>query len=146
MRIDLEDLGFDRGAHILVQRALAASSEGEVVELSGRDPHLVLHATTWCRAEGHACEVVASRATGLQRVRIRGGGAAGARAHGAERSRPVRAGRGSELLARPPATWGLAARGALIEAGAAAPPAFDRHSSPQARPPRAGLPPAGAGP
>jgi hypothetical protein len=124
MPIDLDDLGFDRGAHILVQRGLAGLPVGGAIDVRGRDPHFALHATTWCREEGHRCEVVGTTDGGAYEVRIVKGTASVARARGAERSGPVDPDDPNGLLAHPSPTWGLAARGALVEAGAPA-PTFD---------------------
>src|SRR5450432_3514843 len=107
MRIDLEELGFDRGAHIIVQRELGGLPEGDALEVSGRDPHLVLHATTWCRGEGHGCEVIESTVGGAHAVRVRKGAASSQRERGAERSGPIDPGAAPGLLAHPPSTWGL---------------------------------------
>ena len=85
MRIDLDDLGFDGGAHILVDRALGTLPVGGALEVHGRDPHLALHLTTWCRAEGHRCEL----AEGGLVARVMKGSADAARWRGAERSAPI---------------------------------------------------------
>jgi hypothetical protein len=86
-----------------VARALAALAPGEKLEVHGRDPQLVTHLGAWARSRGH-------RTDGAVVVR---GDAEAARWRDA-----VRAG---DARARPEpaadATWGLAARGALIESG-----------------------------
>ena len=106
-RVDLGRLGFDRGAHLLVQRALNGLGEGERLEVRGSESSLTSHLRAWCRQRGHGCEA------GERLLVVRGG---------ADRSRwehATRAGgaglRGVEPHAE--ATWGLAARGALVEAG-----------------------------
>jgi len=116
MRIALDDLGFDRGAHLLIARALKPLAAGELIEVDGRDPNLVLHATTWCRTHGHAIDV---NSTG--EIRIRRGSAVDAPLAHAERVLPVTA---TDLREHAPAVWGLAARGALVEPGGPS-PAFD---------------------
>ena len=45
--------GFDRGAHVLVERALAGLTPGETLAVTGRDPHLRVHLPAWARAHGH---------------------------------------------------------------------------------------------
>jgi len=87
-----------------VARALADLSPGARVEVVGGDAHLGVHLRAWARAQGHTAEattVVKGRA-GDDRwrgaVRAGGPGPDGAVEH-------------------PPADWGLAGRGALIEAG-----------------------------
>jgi hypothetical protein len=100
--IDLGDLGFDEGAHLLVKRTLRDSSR---VEVRGTSPTLAVDLPAWCRALGHAVERI-GEAFAIDR------GSAD-RMHGAER-----AGTEREIADHPPARWGLAARGALVEAGA----------------------------
>lgn len=102
---DLEGLGLDQGGHILLKRALAGVAVGEGVEVRGRVPELAVHARAWARAQGH----------GFDWPYVVRGGAAGARLAGAE----VAGGRRPAEQAS--AAWGLAARGALVEAGG---PAF----------------------
>jgi hypothetical protein len=102
----LEGLGLDQGGHLLLKRALAGVAVGEAVEVRGSAPELAVHVRAWCRAQGH----------GYEWPYVVRGPASGARRAGAE----VAGGRG-EVADRAPATWGLAARGALVEAGG---PAF----------------------
>jgi hypothetical protein len=110
--LDLQDLGFERGAHLLVVHALAEVPVGGRLAVRGWDPALAIHLAAWCRARGHRLELPGERADGTLIV-VRGT-AEMARWHGAERAgEPSPAG----VVARPPATWGLAARGALVEAG-----------------------------
>jgi hypothetical protein len=100
--VDLDDLGLDEGAHLLIKRALATTPE---VIVQGRAPTLVSDLPAWCRAQGHRCEL------GVSGFRVSRGPYD--RWHGAERAGSVDA-----PVARAPARWGLAARGALVEAGA----------------------------
>src|SRR5258708_3239205 len=102
--IDLEDVGLDRGGHLLVQRALATLSIGDELVVNGRDPALNIHLMAWARAQGHSF-----RDGSLIR-----GGATDARWVGAERAGDYPPG---GAVSRPGPTWGVAARGALIEAG-----------------------------
>jgi hypothetical protein len=105
--VDLGGLGFDEGGHLLVKRALRANSE---VRVRGAAPDLDVHLRAWCRAGGHA---VREDPAG---VVIHRGPAEAQRWSGS-----ARAG-GAQPVEHPPQAWGLAARGALVEAGA---PAFD---------------------
>jgi hypothetical protein len=100
--IDLEDLGFDRGGHLLVERALAGVPVGGRLRVHGADPHLPVHLSAWARSQGHAVSdgVVTKGSAGTDRWR------------GA-----VRAGEAASVVDRPSPAWGLAARGALVEAG-----------------------------
>jgi hypothetical protein len=117
MRIDLDDLGVDRGGHLLVAHALRDLPPGAALQVCGRDPNLALHLETWCRAQGHGCTVRDDGPNGVT-VAIVPGAGAGARVRGATRA-GVAASVG--LVDRPPAEWGLAARGALVEAGGPTP-------------------------
>jgi len=110
--IDLEDLGFDRGAGLLVERALAPLAPGSRLEVVGRDPALSVDLAPWCRRRGHRLEptnVVVKGAAGSDRWI----GAARAGAPGPD-----------GVVDRPDSRWGLAARGALVEAGGS-PSGFD---------------------
>jgi hypothetical protein len=103
--IDLEDLGLDRGGHLLIQHALEAlPTEGEL-HVVGRDPALGIHLGAWARAQGHAVRDGNVLARGR---------AASERWSGAERAGGFSP---RDIVARPGPTWGVAARGALIEAG-----------------------------
>jgi hypothetical protein len=101
--IDLGELGLDRGAHLLLERALRA---GEPLELRGAHPELDIQLSAWSRAEGHRLE---RHTPGW---RLWPGPALGARLVGAER-----AGQLDRPSAQASPGWGLAARGALVEAG-----------------------------
>lgn len=104
--LDLEDLGFDEGAHVLVERALA---QAPMILVRGRSPNLAIDLPAWARTRGHRVEL------GDNSFRVTRTTAD--RWHGAERAGTLD--RASDhALAR----WGLAARGALVEAGA---PALD---------------------
>jgi hypothetical protein len=103
---DLDRLGLDAGGHLLVERALAGLPPGDQLTVTGRHPALRIHLGVWCRERGH-------RFDGGEPPVITKGRADQQRWHGA-----VRAG----LPDGPPdqtadQRWGLAARGALVEAG-----------------------------
>jgi hypothetical protein len=100
--VELADLALDEGAHLLVDRALRRA---ERIEVRGTAPTLAVDLPAWCRARGH--EVARTR-EGFSVAR----GTAD-RWRGAER-----AGRADAPAEHAPASWGLAARGALVEAGA----------------------------
>ncbi|HEX2118108.1 MAG TPA: hypothetical protein VHF91_02920 [Acidimicrobiales bacterium] len=100
--VELGDLGLDRGGHLLLKRALARVRVGDRVEVRGTAPELAVHVRAWCRAHGH----------GFDWPYVVRGEAEGARLRGAD----VAGGTG-QVVERPPATWGLAARGAVVEAG-----------------------------
>jgi hypothetical protein len=110
VQVDLGRLGFDEGGHLLVKRALRGVAVGEEIEVTGGAPELQLHLRTWCRSEGHAF-----RWEG--RALISRGGAESGRWSGSEC-----AGGAASVVEHAPRRWGLAARGAQVEAGA---PEFD---------------------
>jgi hypothetical protein len=112
--IDLDELGFDSGAHILVQRALRALSPDAQLTVQGHDPALRLHLGAWCREHGHAVAFEDAASPGTTSAVITRGRVEAERWSGAERA----GGPGPfEVLEKAPATWGLAARGALVEEG-----------------------------
>jgi len=108
-QVDLGAVGLDGGAHLLLRRALAPLRPGDRLAVLGTHPALRVHLPAWCRAEGHRVEWPDSRGA----VIIRGAGRDG-RWLGA-----TRAGAGTQgaVVDRPPARWGLAPRGALVEEG-----------------------------
>ena len=106
--VDLGSVGLDRGGHLIVKRALGLCDPGARVEVRGASPELATHLRAWCRVQGHALE------EGERLVVVRGDADLG-RWRGAERSGGVEPGAVAETA---PSAWGLAARGALVEAGA----------------------------
>jgi TusA-related sulfurtransferase len=117
--LDLGRLGFSDGAHLLVQRALRDATVGVPLHVTGTDPALGVHLRAWARREGHDFAEVADGPSGVYAVTP--GTSGHDRWAGAERAGGPGPG---GIVARPPAHWGLAARGALVEAGG--PPApFD---------------------
>jgi hypothetical protein len=115
-RLDLDRLGFEQGAHILVERALRDVRPGGRLRVVGHDPALDVHLRGWCRSTGHGFAVEP------RGFLVEPGPAHGQRWAGAERAGGARP---DGIVRRPPAHWGLAARGALVEAGGATPPRFD---------------------
>jgi hypothetical protein len=117
MQVDLGHLGFDEGGYLLVKRALRHVAVGEEVEVTGLAAAPEIHLTAWARAEGHQLRWAG---TGADRgpALLRRGGAEPARWTNAERAGladPLAAG---GVVEAPPLRWGLAARGATVEAGA----------------------------
>jgi len=109
---DLDGLGLDDGGHLLVQRALEPLPAGGRLTVTGRHPALRVHLTAWCREHGH--RVTEPPATGPDGpVEVIKGTAGEQRWRGA--SRAGAADGPPDERADP--RWGLAARGALVEAG-----------------------------
>ncbi len=111
--VDLDALPFDRGGHLLVERALRATAPGARLVVRARDADLGIHLRAWCRAAGHGFEE-----DGAGGFVVTTGTAGAARWTGAERAGAADPGAPGAVVEHPPARWGLAARGALVEAGA----------------------------
>ena len=112
--IDLEDLGFESGAHILLRRALRSLPPGGSLIVRGRAPDLRMHLGAWCRQHGHRVQLPRDSSPGQLSAVLTAGGVETARWSGAQRAG---ASHPSGVLDKAPATWGLAARGALVEEG-----------------------------
>ncbi|MFT4085146.1 MAG: ferritin-like domain-containing protein [Nocardioides sp.] len=112
--IDLESLGLDTGGHLLLERGLAGVEVGERLTVFGTEPQLALQVAAWSRAKGHRVEFPEAPAGSVlgPRITIRKGSAAEDRWVGA-----VRAGLPGSPSGTADPSWGLAARGALVEAG-----------------------------
>jgi len=104
--LNLQEMGFERGAHLLVKRALRQLPSGGKLQVEGSDPNLGVHLLAWCRAQGHA----------LDGYVVTRGDAAEGRWRGAERAGQVDPGRPGAVCDTPSSQWGLAARGAKVEA------------------------------
>jgi hypothetical protein len=117
--VDLGSLGFDRGAHLLLDHALAPLTPGARLAVIGSDPALRVHLGVWARSRGHAID---ANASGGPLVVVRGAAID-------DRLRDAtHAGDASAVTTtRADARWGLAARGALVEAGGPE-PRFDLDS------------------
>ncbi len=120
--VDLGRLGLERGGQILLKRALRGVSPGGAVTVRGTHEGLGVQLRAWCRMTGQDFEAPSSggnpsfagrviRNTDIDGRRVRAERAGG--------SDPVIAG---AVTDRPSLRWGLAARGALVEAGG---PDFD---------------------
>jgi len=116
--IDIEALGFDAGAHLLVKHALRAVAPGAELRVVGSAPGWDAQLAAWCRSQGHRCQVTQEDGRALARV-LRGDAEAG-RWRGAMHSGHADPAREGALAERADARWGLAARGATVEAGAPA--------------------------
>ena len=113
MHVDLEDLGFDRGGALLVKRALARAAGREIITVARHRAGSAGASACVVPRGGARVSIVESSAA----ARLSRGPALTQRWSGAER-----AGRADPLdpaavVEHPPQRWGLAARGALVEAG-----------------------------
>ena len=121
MPTDLGKLGFDEGGHLLVKRALRSVPVGQAIEIIGSAPELDVHLRGWCRSEGHPFRWEQGVSGEWQAIIVRGPAETG-RWAGAERAGAADARVPGAVVEQPPRKWGLAARGATIEAGT---PEFD---------------------
>ena len=122
--IDIKDLSFDRGAHLLINRALADTPVGSALGIRGCAPELTVQLRGWCRAQGHSFVLGEAGRNGAGGETpppvawvVRGSASQG-RWHKAQRAGWPDLNRPGAVVERPRATWGLAARGALVEEGA----------------------------
>jgi hypothetical protein len=124
MHLDLGSLGFADGGYLLVKRALRHAAAGEDVAVSGTASGLDADLRGWCRTEGHRFHWQPDAdGTGGHAVIVSGGFETG-RWAGSERVGQADARRADAVAEHPPRSWGLAARGATIEAGT---PDFNFH-------------------
>jgi hypothetical protein len=102
--VDLQELSLDRGGHLLVEHGLRTHGR---IQVRGTDPELPAQVATWCRMRGH--RIVDGMIVAAADDRWVGALPSG-------RPDP----RGPDAVAaHADARWGLAARGALVEDGAA---------------------------
>jgi hypothetical protein len=120
-QVHLGALGLDRGGHLLLKHALRQVPAGGRVEVSGSDPQLPVHLRAWCRVQGHEIESPAPHAGSEAVACIVRGSAETERWAASEVAGAADASRPGAVADHPPPHWGLAARGARIEAGG---PAF----------------------
>lgn len=73
MQLDLGELGFEEGGHLLVKRSLRQVPVGDEIEVTGQAPELDLHLRTWCRSEGHHFGWVRGESVAGHAVITRGG-------------------------------------------------------------------------
>lgn len=117
MPLDLERLPFEEGGYLLVKQALRALQAGDKLTITGSAPDLEPHLRAWCRQEGHTLLEARRHPHGIALV-VEAGAAPAQRWAGALRAGHANPRRRGAVVEHPPASWGLAARGALVEAGA----------------------------
>jgi hypothetical protein len=122
--VDLGSLPFSEGGHLLIKRALRGAGAGKSITVSGMSPELEIDLRSWCRDEGHALEIQARQPDQPAQATIVNGGAEAKRWTGAQRAGQADAAQADGVVTHAPRRWGLAARGATVEAGS---PEFDFH-------------------
>ena len=118
--VDLQTLGFDAGAHLLVKQALAGVAVGECVTVQGSAPGWHAQLAAWCRAQGHALQTPDGWLA-LPQLQVRKGSIQAGRWRGAAHTGHSDARQAGAVADKAEPRWGLAARGAAVEQGA---PAF----------------------
>jgi hypothetical protein len=124
MRVALGSLPFSEGAHLLVKRALRTVGPGREVTVVGSAPGLDIDLRAWCRAEGHRFDWRPAAEGSPAHAVIANGGTEAGRWAGAERAGRPGPSSPDSVAEHAPRTWGLAGRGAIVEAGT---PPFDFH-------------------
>jgi hypothetical protein len=119
--IDIEALGLDQGGLLLVRRALLEVAPGTELRVRGRAQAWTLHLATWCRQQGHAVRFD-ERTDGSCDAWVQRTANAEGRWRNAVNTGHALLDDGEMPGAMAEAEWGLAARGAYVEAGC---PRFD---------------------
>jgi hypothetical protein len=115
--IDIESLGLDQGALLLIRRALAERPVGGELRVRGQSPDWQMHLEAWCRSQGHPLRFETAEEALVTRGPHAEGRWLGAQSTGAAQGDA----NGAPAEDAAPG-WGLAARGATVEAGS--PPFF----------------------
>lgn len=116
--IDIESLGLDQGALLLIRRALAERPVGGELRVRGNSPDWRMHLEAWCRSQGHVLHFDAAR----EEAFVTRGPHAEGRWLGAQSTGFAQGDADGAPAEDAAPGWGLAARGATVEAGS--PPFF----------------------
>ncbi|MET3183201.1 UNVERIFIED_ORG: TusA-related sulfurtransferase [Variovorax guangxiensis] len=116
--IDIESLGLDQGALLLIRRALAERPVGGELRVRGNSPDWRMHLEAWCRSQGHVLHFDAAQEEAL----VTRGPHAEGRWLGAQSTGFAQGDADGAPAEDAAPGWGLAARGATVEAGS--PPFF----------------------
>ncbi len=118
--VELDTLGFDAGAHLLVKHALSQVAVGDAISVQGLAPGWHAQLAAWCRAQGHDLQTPEGWHQ-QPRLDVRRGSVQTGRWRGAAQTGHSDAGAAGAIADKAEPFWGLAARGAAVEQGA---PAF----------------------
>lgn len=124
MQVDLGSLGLAEGGYLLIKRALRRAGVREELDVSGSVPELDVDLRAWCRTEGHRFTWRPGPDGQRGHAIIVSGEAETSRWADARRAGQPGAARADAVAEHAPRSWGLAARGAMVEAGT---PEFDFH-------------------
>jgi TusA-related sulfurtransferase len=122
--LDLGSLAFSEGGHLLIKRALRNAGPGNTITVAGTSPELEIDLRSWCRDQGHTIQFQPRNGGHVAQASIVNGGAEAKRWTGAQRAGQADAAQAGGVVPHAPRRWGLAARGATVEAGS---PEFDFH-------------------
>ncbi|WP_213957239.1 ferritin-like domain-containing protein [Variovorax sp. dw_954] len=114
--IDIESLGLDQGALLLIRRALAEVPAGGQLRVCGHAPAWEMHLAAWCRQQGHAMRLD-DGAAGRVEAWVTNGGQVEGRWRGALSTGHAASDAPGMPAEEASPAWGLAARGAVVEAG-----------------------------
>lgn len=117
--IDIESLGLDQGGLLLVRHALASQPPGGDLGVRGSAPGWESHLEAWCRQQGHVLRFERPVDAPVQAWITRSIDAEG-RWRGAQATGHALLQAGEVPAAQALPSWGLAARGATVEAGSPA--------------------------
>ncbi|HXU92651.1 MAG TPA: ferritin-like domain-containing protein [Gallionella sp.] len=116
--IDIEDLGLDAGGHLLVKHGLLGVPPGGAINVVGSSAGWEAQLSAWCRNQGH--QVSLTEQAGRVVARVTRGAAQAGRWRGALHTGHADPSVEGAVVEQPQACWGLAARGATVEAGSPA--------------------------
>ena len=114
--IDIEGLGLDEGALLLIRRALDKCAPGGELRVRGHAPGWATHLAAWCRSQGHALNLD-EQGDGQLQARVTRSTQADGRWLGAQTTGHANLANGALPAMQAPSAWGLSARGATVEAG-----------------------------
>ncbi|HEY5807557.1 MAG TPA: ferritin-like domain-containing protein, partial [Povalibacter sp.] len=114
--IDIDGLPLDEGALLIIRSALRDLSADNSLRITGGAPDWDVHLTAWCRQQGHPVQITSLPNGQLEAVVTRGPWAEG-RWRNAMTAGDPEAGANDLPAAQADPLWGLATRGATVEAG-----------------------------
>ncbi len=117
--IDIEDLGLDAGAHLLIKHGLQRVPPGGEIAVVGRSPGWEAQLSAWCRSQGHPM-VLSAQEDGRVLARVTRGGFEAGRWRNAQHTGHADAAQPGAIADKALPSWGMAARGATVEAGSPA--------------------------
>ena len=120
--VDLGSLRFSEGGHLLVKRALRKAGAGQAIRVVGTSSELEIDVRAWCRDQGHTFKLDSSGGKQRAHALLVDGRAETNRWAGAQLAGGADPRQADAVVSHPPRRWGMAARGAIVEAGT---PEFD---------------------